>query len=398
MKAIIFNVLLALFTVISATDLQAQFAVGHTTITFNDPNRSGGFGSGGGPGRQIQTEIYYPAATAGDNVPVSAGEFPVVVIGHGFVMSWDAYNNIWQLLVSEGYVVALPRTEGGFSPSHGDFGLDLAQVLDNVFALGSNNGSIFFGKIANTGAIMGHSMGGGASFLAGAQSSSATTIIGLAPAETNPSAIAAAANITVPVLVFSGNEDAVTPPSEHHQPIYDAADSDCKFFLSIMGGGHCYFANPNTNCDFGELVSGLPSINRATQQGVMNQFLLPWLDWQLKADQEAALEFQTYIPATLLIAAQADCLALSTVEESGLIVNLYPNPADSQLVFDLKSNDLLQNVQIQIYSIDGKLTKQVEVRTLNSGFSLPVGDLKTGLYYLNLISEKSSFTTRFVKQ
>ena len=48
----------------------SQFAVGHTTITFNDPARTGGTGTGGGPGRQIQTEIYYPSATAGDNLPV----------------------------------------------------------------------------------------------------------------------------------------------------------------------------------------------------------------------------------------------------------------------------------------------------------------------------------------
>ena len=48
----------------------AQFSVGHTTITFNDPTRTGGFGSGGGTGRQIQTEIYYPAASAGTGVEV----------------------------------------------------------------------------------------------------------------------------------------------------------------------------------------------------------------------------------------------------------------------------------------------------------------------------------------
>jgi hypothetical protein len=60
-----------------------QFSIGHTTITFNDPARTGGTGSGGGAGRQIQTEIYYPAATAGVDVPVSNGNFPVITFGHG---------------------------------------------------------------------------------------------------------------------------------------------------------------------------------------------------------------------------------------------------------------------------------------------------------------------------
>jgi pimeloyl-ACP methyl ester carboxylesterase len=378
--------------------MQAQFSVGHTTITFNEPNRTGGFGSGGGPGRQIQTEIYYPAASAGDNVPVSNGEFPVVVIGHGFVMSWDAYANIWGLLVPQGYVVALPRTEGGFSPNHGDFGLDLAQVLGNTLGLGNNNQSIFFGKIASTGAIMGHSMGGGASFLAGAQSTSATTIIGLAPAETNPSAIAAAGNITVPVLVFSGSEDAVTPPAEHHLPIYNATASECKYFLSLVGGGHCYFANTNTNCDFGELVSGLPTMNRATQQGLMNQFLLPWLDWHLKDNQEAALEFQLYLQSVLLIDYLSECVVLSAENVESIELNLYPNPTTGYLIFEFQTVETLKNAEIQIFSIDGKLLKNIEVRELNSGFVLPISNLTTGVYHLNLTSDKGSFTKRFFKQ
>ena len=106
-----------------------QFPIGSTTITFNDPARSGGFGSGGGAGRQIQTEIYYPAIAAGTNATVATGVFPVITFGHGFAMSWDAYQNIWEHYVPLGYIVVFPRTEGSIfpSPSHGDFGLDLKQ-------------------------------------------------------------------------------------------------------------------------------------------------------------------------------------------------------------------------------------------------------------------------------
>ena len=56
----------------------SQFNIGHTTITFNDPSRTGGYGSGGGAGRQIQTEIYYPAAIADGSV--SAGASPTIVL------------------------------------------------------------------------------------------------------------------------------------------------------------------------------------------------------------------------------------------------------------------------------------------------------------------------------
>lgn len=82
--------LLQLALLLITTSVFAQYQIGHTTITFNDPSRTGGFGSGGGTGRQIQTEIYYPAAVAGEDVACAADSFPVIVFGHGFAMSWDA--------------------------------------------------------------------------------------------------------------------------------------------------------------------------------------------------------------------------------------------------------------------------------------------------------------------
>jgi hypothetical protein len=72
------HLLIIIFLSIGANSF-CQYSIGSTTITFNDPARSGGFGSGGGPGRQIQCEIYYPASSAGVNVAVSTGEFPVIV-------------------------------------------------------------------------------------------------------------------------------------------------------------------------------------------------------------------------------------------------------------------------------------------------------------------------------
>jgi len=116
---------LFLCTCLSVSKCFAQsFPVGHTTITFNDVSRTGGFGSGGGPSRQIQTEIYYPAVSAGNNTAVANGEFPVIVFGHGFAMSWDAYQNLWDDLASKGYLIAFPRTEGSLipAPSHNNFG------------------------------------------------------------------------------------------------------------------------------------------------------------------------------------------------------------------------------------------------------------------------------------
>ncbi|MEN9441281.1 MAG: hypothetical protein RLZ33_1358, partial [Bacteroidota bacterium] len=74
------------FILLSFTAL-AQYPIGSTTITFNDASRTGGYGSGGGAGRQIQTEVYYPAIAAGVDVSAANGVFPVITFGHGFAMS-----------------------------------------------------------------------------------------------------------------------------------------------------------------------------------------------------------------------------------------------------------------------------------------------------------------------
>lgn len=278
--------LLTLLIVSASFPLLAQaYEIGHTTITFNDPSRTGGFGSGGGPGRQIQTEIYHPADISGTDVNLAAGEYPVVIFGHGFAMTWDAYANIWESLVPEGYIVAFPRTEGGFLPSHDEFDADLSLLVSRIQAENSSASSLFNGHVLSKTAIMGHSMGGGATILAAENNTAITTIIGLAPAETNPSAIQAASNVSVPALIFSADEDAVTPAAAHHTPIYNDLTSSCKYFINILGGGHCYYANYNFNCEFGETTSGGNiTVSRAEQQTIMLRYVLPWLDLYLKTD------------------------------------------------------------------------------------------------------------------
>ncbi len=309
-----------LFTLLCLLSLSfqhfSQYQVGHTTITFNDPSRTGGFGSGGGTGRQIQTEVYYPAASSGDNVAVSSGQFPVITFGHGFAMSWDAYTNIWQHYVAKGYIMAFPRTEGSLvpSPSHGDFGSDLKLVADKMLALNTNTASIFSGKVKQKAIIMGHSMGGGATFLGAASNTNIAGVVGLAPAETTPSAIAAAPNVSVPALIFSGSADGVTPPADNHIPIYQGLTSTCKNFASILGGGHCYYANTNFNCDFGENTSSPNiSITRDAQQAAMYAILDPWLDFILNDNCEAYNTFQSAMANTSGTQNQSTCPAAQTV-------------------------------------------------------------------------------------
>ena len=284
-------ILLLNFSAIFVGKAQAEeFPVGNLLITFIDPDRSN---------RAILTEIYYPITDSGE--PAS-GSFPLLVFGHGFLMEWSAYENLWSHFVPQGYVMAFPRTEGGFSPSHQDFALDIAFLASAIQELNDDSDSPLYQALNGRTAAMGHSMGGGAAVLATSYSNHIDVYLGLAPAETNPSAITAAQNITQPVLIISGSADDVTPESTHQIPIYQALSTESRSLVSITGGGHCYFANFNFYCNLGESgTSGNITITREEQQQTTADFATPWLDFFLKDNCDSWDELQDSLHNSLRI-------------------------------------------------------------------------------------------------
>jgi predicted dienelactone hydrolase len=292
------------------TEFFSQYQIGHTTITFQDANRGN---------RNIETEIYYPAQTTGNNTTAVQDTFPVIVFGHGFVMAWDAYQNVWEALVSEGYILAFPRTEGSvFGTDHQEFGWDLQYLVTQMQVEGATPASLLYNVVATETALMGHSMGGGAAFLAADSLSTngnlnLKTLVGLAPAESSTngvSSINSAKSVNVPSLIFSGSQDGVTPPVDHHIPMYDSLASSCKTFISITGGAHCYFANANFNCDFGEgnASTGI-AITRGEQQDTYFDFLKLWLDYTLKYNCSAFGEFNDSLNTSARITHNQVCVA-----------------------------------------------------------------------------------------
>lgn len=275
--------------------------VGHVSVTYLDPARGN---------RSVGIELYYPAVTPGNGAPFAAPPpegFPLVAFGHGFQMIVQAYENVWTALAPAGYVVALPITGGELFPNHAEFGADLSFVIQKLRAESANPGSFLFLKLSGRAAVMGHSMGGGASFLAADANPTIDALAVLAPANTNPSSITAAAGITVPTLVFSGSKDCVASASQHQLPMYDASASSCKTYVSVTGGSHCQFGINNTICSLGEIFCGGAGISRATQHAVVNGLLVPWLDGVLKTDWQRWQDFQGTLAVGAGIAAEQDC-------------------------------------------------------------------------------------------
>lgn len=370
-----------LFLIFSTMPAWSQpFAIGHTTINFIDVSRGN---------RSIATEIYYPADSNGDDVPLTATttqSFPTLTFGHGFVMTWDAYQNLWEALVPKGFIMAFPKTEGGLSPSHEEFGKDLAFVSSQIFNLGMLSSSQFFNRVSVMNAVMGHSMGGGAAFLAPQYNPNIKTIVTLAAAETNPSAIGAANSINIPALVVAGSNDCVTPPVSNQLSMYDALGSACKTYVSINGASHCQMANSNFLCNFGEATCiPQPTITRDQQHMILEEYLSLWLEAQLKANCVAGLDFNTLINSDSRVTFEKNCVQCQPLETSvGQKKNkiaLFPNPFSSILHI---SNVDKEQVTINLY--DSAARMLLSSKVAENQDNLDTTTLSAGMYWYEIIS------------
>ncbi len=382
MRMIKFIILPAFLLLMQIISYSQPYTIGSRQITFNDPARS----------RNIATRVYHPATTAGSNQPFVSGSFPLIILGHGFSMSYDAYLNFADSLVPLGYIVVMPTTEVGPIPfpSHEAFGLDLRFLNNEIKTQNTSSTSVFYQHVSSESAIMGHSMGGGCSFLACENNSDVTALIVFAPAETDVSAITAATGITIPALVFSGENDGVAPPADNHIPMYNNLASSCKTFVNILGGGHCYYALSNWACDFGESTSSpQPTITRTQQQQVVFNLLIPYLNNMLKNDPAAGDTFLYRLQNNSAITYQRDCLTAISSEKTEEKY-LFPNPAEDVVYI---SDKFTPPFTITIYNSCGKMMRQTE----ETSQSIDLSALKPGIYYFNVFDKDNTVILRIIK-
>jgi dienelactone hydrolase len=374
------KLILLAFSLLVAGRLCAQFEVGHVSATYIDPTRSD---------RSIACEVYYPSTAAGDAVPVADGTFPFIAFGHGFVMDYTAYQNITDALVASGYVMIYVETEGGFAPAHADFGLDLAYVADHFFEENATAGSLFQSHLIDRCAIMGHSMGGGATWLAANTSESVDCIAGLAPAETNPSAIAAASNVTVPAIVLSGSSDAVTAPADNHTPIFESTASACKYFVNIIEGSHCGYANSGSLCDFGELF--FAGLSREEQQQITHELLLAWFDVYLRDNAASNEVLQLYDEMQGNTETTIECVvSVAQSDAQGMLV--FPNPCTESLFLE---SDASGSMTYSVMDLTGKVVASGVLMFSGGRAEVSTVQLPAGVFTI-LVNDKVA--ARFLKR
>ncbi len=211
----------------------AAFAAGWTSVRVERAN-----------GTHLGALLYYPALATGRDAPVdpTGGPYPAVTFGHGWLAHPRRYDSTLDYLATQGYVVIASTSQTRLFPSHPKFAADMRQCLAWLAQENDDAESLLHGLIdTERFGIAGHSMGGGASLLAAAADDRIKAVVALAPAETWPdSAIAAAADIQVPVCYIVGSQDTFTPLETNTQPMYDNSNQP-KELLVLFGGYHCGF-------------------------------------------------------------------------------------------------------------------------------------------------------------
>jgi hypothetical protein len=252
---------------------------------------------------------------------------------------------------------------------------------------------------------MGHSMGGGSAILAAQSSPIVKTIATLAPAETNPSAIQAAASLGIPSLIFAGGNDCVTPPPANQIPMFDSLQSSCKTYISIDGGSHCQMAGNNFLCSFGETTcSPPPTISRAQQHIVINRYLLPWLKYELKNDCLSGAKFDSLITIDNSIVFQKTCLLCinTSVNENPTTNNfdIFPNPFNDKIVIQFNQSEN-SKVDLDLYLMNGSKIFSQTFENVKPNEKLQLNlreDLPAGIYALKITVNGRQSVRKIIKE
>jgi len=363
MKKIV--LLIALFIVFC--DILVAFDILEFSITFIDPARNN---------REIETEIFYPGEYTEKNA--IDGEFPVIVFGHGWLMNYTNYNAVTQNFVPNGWIVAFPRTEEGLFPDHYSFALDLAFVAKSLQLLNHDSTSILYGLVSSVSIVMGHSMGGGCAVLSASESDIFSAVITLAAAETNPSAISAANEITIPTITYAASNDYIAPPATHQLPIYQNLASQYKSYVSLIGEGHIGI-NSNT---------------------IVFNSTNPFLDYILSFDLIYLIEFESVLESYSNageITYEIENQLFSTDDPAfQKVVNLdiFPHPSTGQVVMHY-SVVKHTHVRIDIFDIRGRKVRMLIDLEKEPGYFSSIwnglddsgNEVHSGMFFVQLRSD-----------
>jgi len=326
--------LVSLIPLAHATDYGSPgpYAAGWRRVTITRADRSA-----------FTARLYYPARARGQDAPYdkAAAPYPAIAFGHGYQINPSFYASTLEHLATWGYLVCAPESGLELFPSHQKFADDLSRCLTYLEQENGRKRAWLYEQVdtARFG-VSGHSMGAGAGILAASSDPRIRAVANMAAAETNPSAVASASGVGVPVRMIVASADGIVGPSQTAN-IFAAAKAPRQLSV-IQDGSHCGFLDSNyTFCDAGVLP-------RPAQLAQARRLLTAFFNLYLKGDQGAWTGvWGPDLRADPVVRTQADAgiaFAAAEVTDSGpgggtvvetlVLTNTGPRPVSFTLFFE----------------------------------------------------------------
>ena len=294
--------------------------------------------------------VYYPAN--------ATPPYASIAIVPGFNSFPDSVEEWGPFYASHGIVTIIIGTNSIFDlpEARAEALLDALETLrqENIRATSPLEGNLDETKFA----VSGWSMGGGGAQRAAVLDNSIKGVVALCPWLPN-----ASLNHDVPVLILSGQNDPVAPPSQHANLHYAATpEATNKLLFEIDNGNHSVANTPNGG------------------NGAAGNLALSWLKLYVEEnDCYCALlnnELLVNPPAASSVLSSFEC-ELLTVSENEIDYTIFPNPTQGLLNVDLQND-----VRFEVYSTLGQLLSDGELTDNNKQIDL--SGLTKGIYLVRL--------------
>jgi dienelactone hydrolase len=315
--------------------------------------------------------LYYPV----DAIP----PFASIAIVPGYVSLESSIQDWGPFLASHGFVVMTIGTNSLFDNPYNrrDALLDAIVTIaeENTRAGSPLAGSIDIDRVA----VGGWSMGGGGAQLAAAADPTLKAVVALCP-WLDGQITSADLDHAVPVLIFSGENDAIAPPAFHADIHYDyTPETTSKLLFEIDNAGHSVANSPTGGDDY------------------VGKIALSWLKQYLVGDS-------CYCPLLLDTPSMASafmtnvtCPADPTSIDDFDIVSkcsfkLYPSPCSGSINLSLER--IGEQTTYEILSITGV---QISTGLLTDQFTkIDLQHLRTGIYLMNVLTSHTSERVKFI--
>ncbi len=207
-------------------------------------------------------------------------------------------------------------------------------------------------------AVSGWSMGGGGAQRAAVLDETLAGVVALCPWLPNPQL-----NHQVPVLIFSGEDDTVAPPSQHADIHYNTTPTTTdKLLFEVANGDHSVANSPNGG------------------GGTVGKLALSWLKLYVEGnDCYCPLltdELLVNPPAASKIEQDFECELLGVIEQE-IAIGYYPNPTKNIVNFEIQ-----KDVSYQLISPLGQRLQDGYLMGDNKQIDL--SQFPAALYYLHI--------------